>query len=80
MNVFALLCGFIAVLLFAVLLVFFVNRRIRASLAAPRVCENGVPDGLPWREVTIPSVRGKTLFGWFIAAGEGAPALAIVHG
>lgn len=67
-------------LLFAALLVFFVNRRIRASLAAPRVRESGVPDGLPWCEVAIPTVGGKTLFGWFIAAGEGAPALAIVHG
>lgn len=70
----------IALALLATLLLFVVNRLIRASLAAPRVCENGVPDGLPWREVKIPTVRGKTLFGWFIPAGEGAPALAILHG
>ncbi len=64
----------------ATLLMLVVNRTIRASLAAPRVRESGVPDGLPWREVAIPTVGGKTLFGWFIPAGEAAPALAIVHG
>ena len=80
MSVFALLSGFVAPVVLLVLLMLVVNRMIRASLAAPRVRENGVPDGLPWREVRIPSARGKTLFGWFIAAGEGAPALAIVHG
>jgi pimeloyl-ACP methyl ester carboxylesterase len=66
--------------LLALLLMLVLNRLIRASLAAPRVRESGVPDGLPWREVAIPTVRGKTLFGWFIPAGEGAPALAVVHG
>lgn len=70
----------IAPALLVMLLMLVVNRRIRASLEAPRVRENGVPDGLPWREVTIPSVRGKTLFGWLIPAGEGGPALAILHG
>ena len=80
MSFFEFLCLLIGVVLVATLLMLVVNRWIRASLAAPRVCENGGPDGLPWREVTIPSVRGKKLFGWFIAAGAGAPALAIVHG
>ena len=70
----------IGMALSAALLMFFANRTIRASLAAPRVRESGVPDGLPWRQVTIPTVRGKTLFGWFIPAGEAAPALAVVHG
>ena len=58
-----------------------VNRLIRRGLAAPRVPEAGVPDGLPWREASIPALRGKTLFGWFIPAGDkAAPALAILHG
>lgn len=64
----------------AALAIFVVNRLIRVGLAAPRVRENGVPDGLPWREVRIPTLRGKMLFGWFIPAGERAPALAIIHG
>lgn len=64
----------------ATLLMLVVNRTIRASLAAPRVRESGVPDGLHWREVAIPTAGGKMLFGWFIPAGEAAPALAIVHG
>ena len=64
----------------ATLLMLVVNRTIRASLAAPRVRESGVPDGLHWREVAIPTAGGKMLFGWFIPADEAAPALAIVHG
>ena len=56
------------------------NRLIRTSLTAPRVRESGVPAGLPWREVKIRTVHGKTLFGWFIPADERAPALAILHG
>ena len=56
------------------------NRLIRHSLAAPRVAEIGEPIGLPWQSVKFPTVRGKTLFGWFIPAGERAPALAVIHG
>jgi len=67
-------------LLIGALAVWLLNRQIRASLAAPRVRESGVPDGLPWREVCIPTLRGKELFGWFIPAGRRAPALAILHG
>ena len=66
--------------LLAILSMLGVNRLIRFSLTAPRVPEIGVPEGLPWYEVQIPTVRGKTLFGWFIPANEGAPALAVVHG
>jgi len=67
-------------LLSCALAVLLFNRLIRVSLAAPRIYESGVPDGLPWREVSIPTVRGKQLFGWFIPAGKRAPALAILHG
>ncbi len=56
------------------------NRLIRISLAAPRVVEDKQPDGLPWQEARIPTLRGKMLSGWFIPAGDGAPALAILHG
>lgn len=56
------------------------NRFIRFSLAAPRVQESGVPDGLPWEEVRIPTANGKTLFSWLISAGDKAPTLAILHG
>jgi pimeloyl-ACP methyl ester carboxylesterase len=60
--------------------VLVLNRLIRVSLTAPRVRESGVPDGLPWREVKIRTAHDKNLFGWFIPAGERAPALAILHG
>lgn len=56
------------------------NWLIRRSLAAPRVPETGEPEGLPWQAVRIATLRGRSLFGWFIPAGEGAPALAIIHG
>ena len=56
------------------------NWLIRRSLAAPRVPEVGEPVGLPWQAVRIATARGRSLFGWFIPAGERAPALAIVHG
>src|SRR5574343_473121 len=56
------------------------NLAIRRGLAAPRVLESGQPDGLPWREVRLPTANGKNLFGWFIPAGERRPALVIMHG
>lgn len=56
------------------------NVAIRRGLAAPRVVEAASPQGLPWREVRLPTVNGKRLFGWFIPAGERAPALVVMHG
>ncbi|MFZ4534816.1 alpha/beta hydrolase [Propionivibrio sp.] len=79
-GVFAIVLWAFAVVLLASLAMLGINRLIRSSLAAPCVRETGMPDGLPWREVQIPTVRGMTLFGWFIPAADGAPALAIVHG
>jgi dipeptidyl aminopeptidase/acylaminoacyl peptidase len=70
----------VSVLALAVVTAAIANWFIRTSLAAPRLLETGVPDGLPWREVRIATVRGKTLFGWFIPAGDNAPALAVIHG
>ncbi len=56
------------------------NVAIRRGLAAPRVVEAASPQGLPWREVRLPTVNGKHLFGWFIPAGGRAPALVVMHG
>lgn len=53
---------------------------IRRALAAPRTLAPAVPEGLLWRDVSIATMRGKTLRGWFIPAGPAAPALAIMHG
>lgn len=69
--------GGVLLVLLAVLLL---NRLIRSSLAAPRIAESGVPEGLPWREVSIPTIGGKKLFGWLILAGEKAPAVVVLHG
>ena len=35
-----------------------INRSIRRSLAAPRIREHGLPEGLPWREVSVPAQNG----------------------
>jgi len=56
------------------------NFAIRRGLAAPRVVERGRPAGLPWREVRLPTANGKSLFGWFVTAGERRPALVVMHG
>ncbi|MBI2277630.1 MAG: alpha/beta fold hydrolase [Dechloromonas sp.] len=56
------------------------NFGIRRGLRAERVVESGVPSGLPWRQVSLPTANGKALFGWFIPAGERAPALVVMHG
>ena len=74
---FPLLGGGLLLTLLAILLL---NRLIRSSLAAPRIAEIGVPEGLPWQEVSIPTVRSKKLFGWLIPVGEAAPAIVILHG
>ena len=57
-----------------------INRSIRRGLSAPRIRERGRPEGLPWREVSIPARNGKRLFAWFIAAPRCGPALVIMHG
>jgi uncharacterized protein len=59
---------------------FALNLLIRRGLAAPRVAGEATPEGLPWRVVSIPTVRQKELFGWFIPSVPGAPCLAILHG
>lgn len=56
------------------------NFFIRHGLAAPRIVEMERPEGLPWREVRVPTANGKSLYGWFIPAGAGRPALVIMHG
>lgn len=56
------------------------NFFIRRGLAAPRVVESGVPEGLPWLEVKVPTVNDKNLYGWFLPAGDRRPALIVMHG
>jgi len=56
------------------------NRSIRHGLSAPRIREQGRPEGLPWREVSVPANNGKRLFGWFIPVPGRGPALVIMHG
>lgn len=56
------------------------NFGIRRGLAAPRVVESACPDGLPWRPVQVPTANDKSLFGWFIPADAGSPALVVMHG
>ncbi len=62
------------------LLPWALHRAIRRGLAAPRIASAQLPDGLPWRTAWVPTRNGKRLHGWFIPAGEHAPALVIMHG
>ncbi len=56
------------------------NFGIRRGLAAPRVAEAGRPEGLLWREVSMPTCNAKKLYGWFIPAETPGPALVVMHG
>ena len=56
------------------------NYFIRRGLAAPRVIDTARPEGLPWQEVSVPTANDKNLHGWFIPAGNGRPALVVMHG
>ena len=70
----------VSAVLFLLLAGFVLNSLIRRGLAAPRITGAATPEGLPWRVVSIPTVRQKTLFAWYIPAQPGAPCLAILHG
>lgn len=56
------------------------NFGIRRSLTAPRLSESRRPDGLPWRQVWVPTENRKRLYGWYIPAPAGSPALVVMHG
>ncbi|WP_295400925.1 alpha/beta fold hydrolase [uncultured Thiocystis sp.] len=52
---------------------------------APRIREQGTPAALalPYRSLRIPTVNGKTLFGWLVSPAEPAaplPAVIVLHG
>ena len=78
----------LALLVFALLAIALViaglNWLIRYSLRAPRIPELGSPAqrGLAYQTVSIPGVRNKQLFGWYIPAPDNAraPAVAVLHG
>lgn len=58
---------------------------IHRAYRAPRVRERGSPAnrGLPFREVRIPTVNSKTMFGWLVPPPDhrvDTPAVAIMHG
>lgn len=56
------------------------NWLIRRGLRAPRVADDATPGGVAWQAVEIPTANRKILRGWWIPSGDGAPALAVVHG
>ncbi|WP_413439298.1 alpha/beta hydrolase [Sulfuriferula sp. GW1] len=78
----------LALLVFTLLAIALViaglNWLIRHSLRAPRIPEQGSPAqrGLAYQTVSIPAVRNKQLFGWYIPAPDNAraPAVAVLHG
>jgi uncharacterized protein len=60
------------------------NFILRRGLRAPRVAESGslMQLGLTGREVRLPTLRGKFLFGWLLPGLENqpAPAVIVLHG
>ncbi|MBK1717366.1 alpha/beta hydrolase [Thiocystis violacea] len=58
---------------------------LRRAYRAPRIRERGTPADLdlPYRSLRIPTVNGKTLFGWLVSPAEPAeplPAVVVLHG
>ncbi len=58
------------------------NLMLHRSFRAPRVPEAGDPGdaGLAFRQVGIPTERGKRLCGWLLPAGRPAGTLVMMHG
>ncbi len=64
------------------LLLLGLNALIRRGLRAPRVEPDATPAdlGLAYRQVSIPTCRGRKLGAWLLPADPGAPALILLHG
>ena len=56
------------------------NWLIRRGLKAPRIADGETPSGSAWQPVAFSTANRKILRGWWIPAGEQAPALAVIHG
>jgi pimeloyl-ACP methyl ester carboxylesterase len=69
---FLVIIGAVSILVLSVHIVF----------RAPRVVERGSPKnfGLDYREMWIPTAKGKRLYAWFIPAAMPGPTLIILHG
>lgn len=55
---------------------------IHLGFRAPRRPETGTPAemGLPFKQMRMPTVAGKHLFGWFLPAADAAQTVIILHG
>ena len=55
---------------------------IHLGFRAPRTRENGSPGdlGLDYQAVTIPTVSGKQLFGWWLPLPDARATIVIIHG
>ena len=64
------------------LLLHLFHRRLRISLAAPReAIERSLSaHGLPGREVSFPTVRGRTLCGWWLDGQLNRGVVIVTHG
>ncbi len=55
---------------------------VHIGFRAPRIRETGSPadHGLDFEEVRIPTVRGRTLFGWLLPAPDSGRTVVVLHG
>jgi pimeloyl-ACP methyl ester carboxylesterase len=68
------------VILVGALVAFLIS--IHLIFRVPRTVERGSPGdlGLDYREVRIPTVRGKRLYAWWLPGGAAAATVIVLHG
>lgn len=76
--------GFLISVAFALVLLWGLRRVLYRSLAPQRIPERQTPGdfGLDYRETRFQTANGRSLFGWFLPAGQSgaAPCVALLHG
>jgi pimeloyl-ACP methyl ester carboxylesterase len=61
---------------------FVIRKAIHIGFRAPRIIEQGSPAdfGISYRDINIPTRRGKRLFAWWLPATNSSPTIILLHG
>ena len=61
---------------------FTIRKAIHIGFRAPRLIEQGSPAdfGISYRDINIPTRRGKRLFAWWLPATNSSPTIILLHG